>query len=112
MKTGCGSSVGIMMPLWMQAVPRSITAPGTFSHEDSVMETCLRPFFFFRSFKTEFSCQLIAAECMLSTGKISGRLAQKSVARITDMNISCLPWTYSNKAIIIIIKNNVHENGL
>ena len=49
-----------------------------------VMKIFLRPFSLFRRFKKS-SCQLLAKECALSTGKLPRRLPRKnSVARVTD----------------------------
>ena len=62
--------------LGMQAAPSSIPTSGTFFRWDLVMKTFLRPFSFFRWFKKS-SCQLLAKECALSTGKLPRRLAQE-----------------------------------
>ena len=62
--------------LGMQAAPSSIPTSGTFFRGDLVMKTFLRPFSFFRWFKKS-SCQLLAKECALSTGKLPRRLAQE-----------------------------------
>ena len=62
-------------PLGMQAAPSSIPTSGTFFRGDLVMKTFLRPFSLFRWFKKS-SCQLLAKECALSTGKLPRRLAQ------------------------------------
>ena len=62
--------------LGMQAAPGSIPTSGTFFHGDLVMKTFLRPLSFFRWFKSS-SCQLLAKECALSTGKLPRRLAQE-----------------------------------
>ena len=59
--------------LGMQAAPSSIP---TFFHGDMVMKTFLWPFSLFRWFKKS-SCQLLAKECALSTGKLPRRLAQE-----------------------------------
>ena len=61
--------------LGMQAAQSSIPTSGTFFRGDLVMKTFLRPFSLFRWFKS--SCQLLAKECALSTGKLPGRLAQE-----------------------------------
>ena len=61
--------------LGMQAAPSSVPTSGTFFHGDLVMKT-LRPFSFFRWFKKS-SCQLLAKECAISTGKPPRRLAQE-----------------------------------
>ena len=63
--------------LGMQAAPSSILTSGTFFRGDLVMKTFLRPFSLFRWFK-KCSCQLLAKECALSTGKLP------SLARLTD----------------------------
>ena len=48
------------------------------------MKKFLRPFSVFRWFKKS-SCQLLAKECALSTGKLPRRLAQEQcVVRVTD----------------------------
>ena len=60
----------------MQAAPSSIPTSGTFFRGDLVMKTFLRPFSLFRWFK-KISCQLLAKECALSTGKLPRRLAQE-----------------------------------
>ena len=62
--------------LGMQAAPSSIPTSGTFFHGDLVMKTFLRPFSLFCWFKKS-SCQLLAKECALSTGKLPRRLAQE-----------------------------------
>ena len=62
-------------PLGMQAAPSSIPKSGTFFRGDLVMKTFLRPFSLFRLKKS--SCQLLAKECVLSTGKLPRRLAQE-----------------------------------
>ena len=54
----------------------SIPTSGTFFRGDWVMKTFLRPFSLFRWFKKN-SCQLLAKECALSTGKLPRRLAQE-----------------------------------
>ena len=63
-------------PLGMQAAPSSIPMSGTFFHGDLAMKKFLRPFSLFRWFKKS-SCQLLAKECALSTGKLPRRLAQE-----------------------------------
>ena len=64
-------------PLGMQAAPSSIPTSGTFFRGDLVMKTFLGPFSLFRWFKKS-SCQLLAKECALSTGKLpTRRLAQE-----------------------------------
>ena len=87
----CGSHFSISIPPWkrqgavarseacslgMQAAPSSIPTSGTFFRGDLVMKTFLRPFSLFRWFKKS-SCQLLAKECALSTGKLPGRLAKE-----------------------------------
>ena len=67
--------------LGMQAVPSSIPTCVTFFRGDLVMKTFLRPFS--RWFKKS-SCQLLAKECALSTGKLPKRLVQEQCARLTD----------------------------
>ena len=62
--------------LGMQAAPSSIPTSGTFFRGDLVMKTFLRPFSLFCWFKKS-SCQLLAKECALSTGKLPRRLAQE-----------------------------------
>ena len=62
--------------LGMQAAPSSIPTSGTFFRGDLVMKPFLRPFSLFRWFKKS-SCQLLAKECALSTGKLPRRLAQE-----------------------------------
>ena len=62
--------------LGIQAAPSSIPTSGTFFHGDLVMKTFLRPFSLFCWFKKS-SCQLLAKECALSTGKLPRRLAQE-----------------------------------
>ena len=62
--------------LGMQAAPSSIPMSGTFFCGDLVMKTFLWPFSLFRWFKKS-SCQLLAKECELSTGKLPWRLAQE-----------------------------------
>ena len=64
----CGSSIRSVFA-W-HAIPTS----GTFFHGDLVMKTFLRPFSLFRRFKKS-SCQLLAKECALRTGKLPRRLA-------------------------------------
>ena len=63
-------------PLGTQGAPSSISMSGTFFHGDLVMKKHLRPFSLFRWFKNS-SCQLLAKECALSTGKLPRRLAQE-----------------------------------
>ena len=63
-------------PLGTQAAPSSIPTSGIFFRGDLVMKTFLRPFSLFRWFKKS-SCQLLAKECALSTGKLPRRLAQE-----------------------------------
>ena len=60
----------------MQAAPSSIPTPGIFFRGDLVMKEFLRPFSFLRWYKKS-SCQLLAKECALSTGKLPRRLAQE-----------------------------------
>ena len=62
--------------LGMQAAPSSILPSGTFFRGDLVMKTFLRPFSLFCWFKKS-SCQLLAKECALNTGKLPRRLAQE-----------------------------------
>ena len=62
--------------LCMQAAPSSIPTSGTFFCGDLVMKIFLRPFSLFHWFKKS-SCQLLAKECALSTGKLPRRLAQE-----------------------------------
>ena len=62
--------------LGMQAAPSLIPTSDTFFRGDLVMKTFLRPFSLFRWFK-DSSCQLLAKECALSTGKLARRLAQE-----------------------------------
>ena len=64
----------------MQVAPHSIPTSGTFFHGDLVMKTFLRLFSLFRWFKKS-SCQLLAEECALSTGKLSRRLAQEQCGK-------------------------------
>ena len=68
---GRGSSIESM-----QAAPNSIPTSGTFFHGDVVMKKFLRPFSLIRCFKKS-SCQLLAKECALNTGKLPKRLAQE-----------------------------------
>ena len=63
-------------PLGVQAAPSSIPTSGTFFRGDLVMKTFLLPFSLFRWFKKS-SCQLLADECALSTGKLPRWLAQE-----------------------------------
>ena len=63
-------------PLGMQAALSSIPTSGTFFRGDFVMKTFLQPFSLFRWLKKS-SCQLLAKECALSTGKLPRRLAQE-----------------------------------
>ena len=63
-------------PLGMQAAPSSIPTSGTFFPGDLVMKKFLRPFSLFHWFKKS-SCQLLAKECAVSTGKLPRRLAQE-----------------------------------
>ena len=60
----------------MQAAPSLIPTSCTFFHGDLVMKTFLRPFSTFCRFKKS-SCQLLAKDCALSTGKLPRRLAQE-----------------------------------
>ena len=62
--------------LIVNTAPSSIPTSGTFFRGDLVMKTFLRPFSPFRWFKKS-SCQLLAKECALSTGKLPRRLAQE-----------------------------------
>ena len=62
--------------LGMQAAPSSIPTSSTFFHGDLVMKTFLRPFSLFHLFKKS-SCQLLAKECALNSGKLPRRLAQE-----------------------------------
>ena len=62
--------------LGMQAALSSIPMSGTFFRGDLVMKTFLWPFSLFRWFKKS-SCQLLAKECALSTGKLPRRLARE-----------------------------------
>ena len=66
-------------PLGIQAVPSSIPTSGTFFRGDLVMKKFLRPFSLYRWFKKS-SCQLLAKECALSTGKLPRWLAQEQFA--------------------------------
>ena len=63
-------------PLGMQAAPSSIPTSGTFFRGDLVMKQFLRPFSLFRWVKKS-SCQLLAKECALNTGKHLRRFAQE-----------------------------------
>ena len=63
-------------PLGMHAVLSSIPTSGKFFRGDSVMKTFIGPFSLFRYFKKS-SCQLLAKECALSTGKLPTRLFQE-----------------------------------
>ena len=72
---GRGSSIG-SVSAWPTSGPESIPTSGTFFLWDLVMKTFLRPFSLFRWFKKS-SCQLLAKECALSTGKLPRRLAQE-----------------------------------
>ena len=63
-------------PLGMQMAPSSISTSGTFFRGDLVVKKFLRPYSLFRWFKKS-SCQLLATECALSTGKLPMRLAQE-----------------------------------
>ena len=67
--------------LCMQAAPSSIPTSGTFFRGDLVMKTFLRPFSFFHWFKKS-SCQLLAKECALSTGKLPRRLGQEQCGQV------------------------------
>ena len=62
--------------LGMQAAPSSIPTSGTFFRGDLVMKTFLRPFSL-SHWSKKSSCQLLAKECALSTGKLPRRLAQE-----------------------------------
>ena len=55
--------------LGMQAAPSLIPTSGTFFRGDLVMKTFLQPFSLFRWIKKS-SCQILAKECALSTGKL------------------------------------------
>ena len=57
-------------PLGMQAAPSSILTSGTFFRVDLVMKKFPRPFSLFRWFKKS-SCQSLAKECALITGKLA-----------------------------------------
>ena len=59
-----------------QGVAGSNPGPATFFRGDLVMKNFLRPFSPFRWFK-KGSCQLLAKEWTLSTGKLPRRLAQE-----------------------------------
>ena len=61
--------------LGMQVAPSSIPMSGTFFLGDLVVKKFLRPFSLFRWFKKS-SCQLLAKECALNTGKLP-RLARE-----------------------------------
>ena len=63
-------------PLGMQAALSLIPTSGTFFHGDLVMKKFLRPFSLFRWFKKS-SCQLLAKNVSLCTGKLPRRLAQE-----------------------------------
>ena len=76
-KTRCSSSVG------RDELYRSFPTSATFSREDLVMKIFLQTFSLFLFKKS--SCQLIAKECTLSTGKFPlGGLPRNSMVRITD----------------------------
>ena len=62
--------------LGMQAASSSIPTSGTFFRGGLVIKTFLRPISLFRWFKKS-SCQLLAKECALCTGKLPRRLAQE-----------------------------------
>ena len=74
--------------LGMQAASSSIPTSGTFFRGDLVMKTFLRSFSLFRWFKKS-SCQLLAKECALSTGKLPRRrwraVKQKSNKKKTTL---------------------------
>ena len=63
-------------PLGMHVALSSIPMSGTFFRGDFVMKTFLWPFSLFSWFMKS-SCQLLATECALSTGKLLSRLAQE-----------------------------------
>ena len=58
-----------LFPLGLQVHPRWTPKSGTFFPEALVMEVFLRPFFLFHWFKNS-TCQLMAKEYTLSTGKL------------------------------------------
>ena len=62
--------------LGMQVAPSSIPMSSTFFCWDLVMKTFLLPYSLFRWFKKS-SCQLLAEECALNTGKLPRRLVQE-----------------------------------
>ena len=103
----------------MQAAPSSIPTSGTFFRGDLVMKTFLRSFSLFRWFKKS-SCQLLAKECALSTGKLLRRLAQeqcgwvnwprpkwpKMCRRAVKQKSNQIKDTHSLKTAIIVSQNS------
>ena len=70
-------------PPGMRTITGSILTSGNILSWSLVMKQLLRPFSPFRCFK-KGSCQLLAKECALSTGKLPKRLAQNNVERLTN----------------------------
>ena len=68
-------------PLGMQAAPSAIPTSGTCG--DLFMNRFLQQFSLFHRIKKS-SCQLLAKECALSTGKCLEGLPKNSVVRVTD----------------------------
>ena len=79
-QTGRGSSIGSEFA-WHETAPSSIPTSGTFFRGDLVMKAFLRPFSLFHRFKKS-SCQLLANECALSTGKLPRRLTQEECGEV------------------------------
>ena len=71
-----GALARMRVPPGKQTVAGSILTLGTFFRGVLVMKEILRPFSPFRWFK-KGSCQLLAKECALSTGKLPRTLAQE-----------------------------------
>ena len=88
------------MPLRMQVVWRSIPVSGTFFHEDLVMKIFPRPHLPLLLIQVLSSCQLMAKECMLSTGKLClVGLPRNNVVSIADSPDITLAVYGGNKAI-------------
>ena len=83
----------------MQAAPSSIPTSSTFFRGDLVMKTFLRPFSLFRWFKKS-SCQLLAKECALSTGKLPRRLRRDMTEKLLKATFNPNTHTHTPRRLV------------
>ena len=99
-------------PSGMQVAPSSIPTSGTFFRGDFVMKTFLRPFSLSRRFKKS-SCQLLAKEYVLSTGKQPRRLAQGRKTEISPkISIPHIIQNETNHFMIAKVTRGAYDSYL